>query len=74
VTPLLPNMYWDAILVIDRTGLVENFLRYVRKRVEESGSTWKGAVFGGSFHGEKELLKSAVEKLYRWRVEESYYG
>jgi len=46
-------MYWDAIPVIGKTGLVENFLRYVGKRVEESGSTWRGAVFGGSFHGKK---------------------
>jgi len=37
VTPLLLNIYWDAVVVFDRTELLEEFLRRVRRRIEESG-------------------------------------
>jgi len=37
VTPLLLNIYWDAVVVFDRTGLLEEFLRRVRRRIEELG-------------------------------------
>jgi len=37
VSPLLLNIYWDAVVVFDRTGLLEEFLRRVRRRIEESG-------------------------------------
>jgi len=37
VTPLLLNVYWDAVVALDRTGLVEGFLKHVRRRIEESG-------------------------------------
>lgn len=37
VTPLLLNIYWDAVVVLNRTGLAEGFLKHVRRRIEESG-------------------------------------
>lgn len=37
VTPLLLNIYWDAVIIFDRTGLLEEFLVRVRRRIEESG-------------------------------------
>lgn len=37
VTPLLLNIYWDAIVIYDRTGLLERFLESVRARIAESG-------------------------------------
>ncbi|MBO3809959.1 MAG: nucleotidyltransferase domain-containing protein [Candidatus Brockarchaeota archaeon] len=37
VTPLLLNIYQDAIVLHDSTGSVEGFLRRVRERISESG-------------------------------------
>ena len=37
ITPLLLNIYWDAVVLLDKTGTLEEFLRYVRRRVVESG-------------------------------------
>jgi len=56
-------MYWDAIPVIDKTDLVENFHRYVRKRVEESGSTWRGLHSEEAFTGKRIVKKCCRETL-----------
>jgi len=37
ITPLLLNIYWDSIVIIDRTRRIEGFLNYVRKRIREVG-------------------------------------
>lgn len=37
VPPLLLNIYWDAIVVCDKTGCLESFLKGVRERIAESG-------------------------------------
>jgi len=37
VTPLLLNVYWDAVVVYDSTGVVENFLKDVRDKILKSG-------------------------------------
>jgi predicted nucleotidyltransferase len=37
VTPLLLNIYADALVVIDRVGSLEEFLQRVRKRIGELG-------------------------------------
>lgn len=37
VTPLLLNIYWDAVIVLDRTCEIEQFLEYVRRRIREVG-------------------------------------
>ncbi|GAB6947823.1 nucleotidyltransferase domain-containing protein [Vulcanisaeta sp. JCM 16161] len=37
VTPLLLNIYWDAVVLMDRTGELEAFLSRVRRRIIESG-------------------------------------
>lgn len=37
VTPLLLNIYADALVVVDRTGKIEEFLRHVRERIRELG-------------------------------------
>ena len=37
ITSLLLNVYWDAIVLYDRTGLVQSFLKRVRERIVESG-------------------------------------
>lgn len=37
VTPLLLNIYWDARVVYDKTGKIEDFLKYVRDRIVRSG-------------------------------------
>jgi len=37
VTPLLLNIYWDGVVVIDRSGKLSGFLSRVRKRIIESG-------------------------------------
>ena len=39
VTPLLLNIYADALVVIDRVGSLEEFLQRVRKRIGELGLT-----------------------------------
>lgn len=37
VTPLLLNIYWDAVVLLDKTGKLEEFLGHVRRRIIESG-------------------------------------
>ncbi|ABL78398.1 nucleotidyltransferase domain-containing protein [Thermofilum pendens] len=37
VSPLLLNVYWDAVVVYDATGLVEGFLRRAREGIVRSG-------------------------------------
>jgi hypothetical protein len=37
VSPLLLNIYWDAIVLYDITCSVEDFLKKVRKRISASG-------------------------------------
>ena len=37
VTPLLLNVYWDAVVVYDSTGVVENFLKDVKDKILKSG-------------------------------------
>ncbi|WP_054842646.1 nucleotidyltransferase domain-containing protein [Vulcanisaeta distributa] len=37
ITPLLLNIYWDAIVLLDKTGELSGFLEYVRRRIIESG-------------------------------------
>jgi len=37
VAPLLLNIYWDAVVVYDETGGVEEFLKDVRGRILKSG-------------------------------------
>jgi len=37
ISSLLLNVYWDAIVVYDETGIVESFLRRVREKIEKSG-------------------------------------
>jgi hypothetical protein len=37
VTPLLLNIYADALVVVDRVGSLEEFLQRVRRRIGELG-------------------------------------
>ena len=37
ITPLLLNIYWDAVVLLDRTGKLSEFLERVRRRIVESG-------------------------------------
>lgn len=37
ITALLLNIYWDAVLVYDKTGIINGFLKNVRERIEKSG-------------------------------------
>jgi len=37
VTPLLLNIYVDAVVILDRVGVIEEFLSNVRKKVVEVG-------------------------------------
>ncbi len=37
ISPLLLNIYWDAVVLYDSTGSVECFLRRVRERITASG-------------------------------------
>jgi predicted nucleotidyltransferase len=37
VTPLLLNIYVDSVVVLDRVGVIEEFLQYVRGRIRELG-------------------------------------
>ena len=37
VTPLLLNIYWDAVILLDKTGKLGEFLEHVRRRIIESG-------------------------------------
>jgi len=37
IAALLLNVYWDAVVVYDRTGSVEGFLKGVREKISGSG-------------------------------------
>ena len=37
VTPLLLNIYWDSVVLLDRIGELEEFLRKVRKNIVAGG-------------------------------------
>jgi len=37
ITPLLLNIYWDGIVVLDRVGGLGSFLEHVRKKIAEAG-------------------------------------
>ena len=37
ITSLLLNVYWDAVVVYDKTGTVESFLRHVKGKIVKSG-------------------------------------
>ena len=37
ITALLLNAYWDALVIYDKTGAVEGFLRQVREKIVRSG-------------------------------------
>jgi predicted nucleotidyltransferase len=37
VTALLLNIYWDAVVVYDRTGTLRDFLKHVRGKIVKSG-------------------------------------
>jgi len=37
VNPLLLNIYWDAVVLLDRSGVLQGFLAHVRRRIVESG-------------------------------------
>lgn len=37
INSLLLNVYWDAVVVYDKTGTVESFLRSVREKIVKSG-------------------------------------
>jgi len=37
INSLLLNVYWDAVVVYDKTGNVEDFLRSVREKIVKSG-------------------------------------
>ncbi len=37
ITSLLLNIYWDSIIIIDRTGRIEIFLSYVHRKIREAG-------------------------------------
>ncbi|MGQ9781858.1 MAG: nucleotidyltransferase domain-containing protein [Nitrososphaeria archaeon] len=37
ITPLLLNIYWDAIVVVDRTGNLQEFLDTIREKIRKSG-------------------------------------
>lgn len=37
ITPLLLNIYWDGIVLLDRTNSLKEFLGYVKKRIVLSG-------------------------------------
>jgi predicted nucleotidyltransferase len=37
ITALLLNVYWDAIVVYDKTGILRDFLKRVREKIVESG-------------------------------------
>lgn len=37
VTPLLLNICWDSVVIMDRTNRLNDFLRFVRQRIVDSG-------------------------------------
>jgi len=37
IRPLLLNIYWDALILLDRSGILRDFLAHVRHRIIESG-------------------------------------
>jgi predicted nucleotidyltransferase len=37
ISSLLLNIYWDAVPVYDKTGMLQGFLKYVKERIAGSG-------------------------------------
>ena len=37
ITSLLLNIYWDAIIILDRMHEISRFLKYIRRRIREVG-------------------------------------
>ena len=37
VTALLLNVYWDGVVVYDKTGILHEFLKYVKEKIAKSG-------------------------------------
>lgn len=37
IRPLLLNIYWDAIVIIDKKNTLIEFLKHIRKRIKEAG-------------------------------------
>jgi predicted nucleotidyltransferase len=37
ITALLLNVYWDAVVVYDKTGTLRGFLEHVREKIAKSG-------------------------------------
>jgi len=37
ITSLLLNIYYDGIVVLDRTGKLQEFMKFVKERIERSG-------------------------------------
>jgi len=37
ITSLLLNIYYDAIVILDRTGELQEFIKFVKGRIEKSG-------------------------------------
>lgn len=37
INVLLLNIYWDAIIVYDRTNMLQDFLNYVKEKIAKSG-------------------------------------
>ncbi len=37
ITSLLLNIYWDSIIIIDRTGKLGSFINYVHEKIREAG-------------------------------------
>jgi hypothetical protein len=37
INALLLNIYWDAIIVYDKTSMLHSFLEYVKDKIKKSG-------------------------------------
>lgn len=37
INSLLLNIYWDAVIVYDKTGILQDFLKHVKDRITKSG-------------------------------------
>ena len=50
ISPLLLNIYWDAVILLDRTRGLEAFLRQVRKRIAKVGLRRVRCPDGRTYH------------------------
>ena len=37
ITPLLLNIYWDGVVLLDRAGILTNYLKNIRRKIMASG-------------------------------------